>query len=89
MVTETLSTPAMNQQSGSHSFFPQSPWGGSQTYWPGGSLNHNHHHWPLQQKNTREIMLSVVKNISEATSVGEILLNFRAEDKSSPTYNLT
>uniref|UniRef100_A0A915LUW4 Uncharacterized protein n=1 Tax=Meloidogyne javanica TaxID=6303 RepID=A0A915LUW4_MELJA len=89
MFAETLSTPAMNQQSGSHSFFPQSPWGGSQTYWPGGSLNHNHHQWPLQQKNTREIMLSVVKNISEATSVGEILLNFRAEDKSSPTYNLT
>lgn len=91
MFIETLATPTMNQQSASHSFFvPQSPWGGSQTYWSaGGSLNHNHHQWPLQQKSTREIMLSVVKNISEATPVGEILLNFRAEDKSSPTYNLT
>ncbi|KAL3113056.1 hypothetical protein niasHT_013521 [Heterodera trifolii] len=48
------------------------------------------HRWGgLQQKSTREIMLSVVKNISEDTPLGEILLNFRAEDKSSPTYNLT
>jgi hypothetical protein len=37
----------------------------------------------------RDIMLSVVKNISESTPIGEVLLNFRAEDKSSPTYNLT
>lgn len=55
-----------------------------QSYWSGSG-----HRWPVQQKSTREILLSVVKNISEDTSVGEILLNFRAEDKSSPTYNLT
>ena len=40
------------------------------------------------QKTTREIMLSVVKNISEDTPVGEILLNFRAEDRGS-NNNLT
>lgn len=40
-------------------------------------------------KSTRDILVSVVKNISENTPVGEVLLNFRAEDKSSPTYNLT
>ena len=89
MCIGTLATPSLSQ-SGSHSslFVPQSSWGGSQTYWTGGSINH-HHQWHPQQKSTREIMLSVVKNISEATPVGEILLNFRAEDKSSPTYNLT
>lgn len=37
---------------------------------------------------TRQIQLSVVKNISEATQVGEVLQNFRAEDISSPNYNL-
>jgi hypothetical protein len=82
----TFANPSLTQ-SGSHSsFIPQSPWGNSQSYWSNGGS----HQWPLhQQKSTREIMLSVVKNISEATPVGEILLNFRAEDKSSPTYNLT
>jgi hypothetical protein len=41
------------------------------------------------QKTTREILVSVVKNITEDTPVGDVLFNFRAEDKSSPTYNLT
>lgn len=85
----TFTTLTMSQSHSSF-FMPQTVWsnggGGSQLYSPGGSLI-NHHQW--QQKSTREIMLSVVKNISEATPVGEILLNFRAEDKSSPTYNLT
>ncbi|KAI3422308.1 Hmr-1p [Globodera pallida] len=59
--------------------------GPSNPYWANGF-----HRWGgPQQKSTREIMLSVVKNITEDTPWGEILLNFRAEDKSSPTYNLT
>ncbi|CAD5206401.1 unnamed protein product [Bursaphelenchus okinawaensis] len=40
-------------------------------------------------KNPRDIMLSVVKNISENTPVNTVLLNFRAEDKTAPNYNLT
>uniref|UniRef100_A0A915E4Z8 Cadherin domain-containing protein n=1 Tax=Ditylenchus dipsaci TaxID=166011 RepID=A0A915E4Z8_9BILA len=40
-------------------------------------------------KPTREITLNVVKNISESTPIGEVLLNFKAEDKSSPNYNYT
>lgn len=41
------------------------------------------------QKSTRDIAISVIKNISEETPIGEVLLNFKAEDKSSPNYNLT
>jgi hypothetical protein len=40
-------------------------------------------------KQPRGITLSVVKNISESTPVGEVLFNFKAEDKSAPNYNLT
>ena len=57
---------------------------GQQSYWQPG-----HRGAGPQQKSTREIIVSLIKNISEETPVGEILLNFRAEDKSSPNYNLT
>jgi len=40
-------------------------------------------------KTPRGIQLSVMKNISEDVPVGELLFNFRAEDKDSPSYNLT
>lgn len=40
-------------------------------------------------KSTRDIAISVIKNISEDTSIREVLLNFKAEDKSLPNYNLT
>lgn len=40
-------------------------------------------------KTTRDIAISVIKNISEDTSIHEVLLTFKAEDKSLPNYNLT
>ena len=40
-------------------------------------------------KSPRDIMLSVVKNVSEDASVGTLLLNFRAEDRANPSYNLS
>jgi hypothetical protein len=40
-------------------------------------------------KNPRELVLSVVKNISENVEPGELLLNFRAEDRNNPKYNLS
>ncbi|KAI6218118.1 CBR-HMR-1 protein [Aphelenchoides besseyi] len=40
-------------------------------------------------KSPRDILLSVVKNISENVQPGEVLFNFRAEDKNNPTYNIS
>lgn len=40
-------------------------------------------------KNPRDILLSVVKNISEDVDVGYLLLNFRAEHVNQPVYNLS
>ncbi len=40
-------------------------------------------------KSQRDIVVTFVKNISEAVPVGELLANFRAEDRESATYNLT
>jgi hypothetical protein len=62
--------------------------------------SHSHQYWPNNNgggggrwmggpKSPREIILTVVKNISEDTPIGEILLNFRAEDKGASAFNLT
>jgi hypothetical protein len=40
-------------------------------------------------KTARDIMLSVVKNISEDAPPGTPLLNFRAEDRNNPSYNFS
>uniref|UniRef100_A0A915AY47 Cadherin domain-containing protein n=2 Tax=Parascaris univalens TaxID=6257 RepID=A0A915AY47_PARUN len=40
-------------------------------------------------KAERDIVVTFIKNISEDTPVGELLATFKAEDISSPTYNLT
>uniref|UniRef100_A0A0M3K632 Cadherin domain-containing protein n=2 Tax=Anisakis simplex TaxID=6269 RepID=A0A0M3K632_ANISI len=40
-------------------------------------------------KSQRDIIVTFIKNISEDTPVGELLATFKAEDKLSPTYNLT
>lgn len=40
-------------------------------------------------KSPRDIMLSVVKNISEDVLPGTPLLNFRAEDRNNPSYNFS
>lgn len=40
-------------------------------------------------KTVRDVLLSVVKNISEDTLPGTLLLNFRAEDRNNPTYNFS
>lgn len=52
------------------------------------SLGHNRF-MNFAAKTQRDIMLSVVKNISEKTEPNTVLLNFRAEDKNIPNYNLT
>lgn len=52
--------------------------------------NSNHRFFGYANNKTpRDILLSVVKNISEESQPGELLLNFRAEDRSNPTFNLS
>jgi len=61
----------------------------AQQLWPNGFGGH--HRWQNgpQQKIPRQIIISVVKKISEDVPVGEMLVNFRAEDKTSSGNNLT
>uniref|UniRef100_A0A7E4VQA2 MSP domain-containing protein n=1 Tax=Panagrellus redivivus TaxID=6233 RepID=A0A7E4VQA2_PANRE len=40
-------------------------------------------------KTPRNIQVFIIKNITEDVPVGESLATFRAEDKDSPSYNLT
>lgn len=50
----------------------------------------SHRFFGYANKNPRDIFLSVVKNISEDIKPGEVLLNFRAEQRYGPvSYNLS
>ncbi|VDN56529.1 unnamed protein product [Dracunculus medinensis] len=55
----------------------------------GGQFTGQSRFLSFSSKTSRDIIVTFTKNISEAIPVGELLATFRAEDKDSPSYNLT